>query len=329
MSRAYVQFPTGATVDIPKGGLIRSAGNKVFAPALMACTPTGVGFGPLYVGVPDSGNYCSISQLSFLPDEDDGGDGFLFFGIAAGGSKAASNRTKRESRVEAPDDDHQSTRRDVLALAGATLAAAAVGPVKGAAQTDDLAALHIAELKVTALTAPLTIRVLDVVDKVLPATTEILVDAEESRVGEISEPSTGVTLPANTTGKISVYLRDSRGKLSRLLAWASGVVGGDEEITYSRELPKQASEYDEGVFVKLSEHPALVDPVEEAGSGETVLTVGNTTIPHNDQGASEAGSYGIFDGQLIYEVGPNPPASAEWALRTRLGRLAAVSEKHL
>jgi len=174
----------------------------------------------------------------------------------------------------------------------------------------------------------MTIRVLDVVDQVLPTTAEIMVDVEDARVGEIAEPSEGVTLPASTSGAISIYLRDSRGRLDRLLAWASGVVGDDETIKYARELPEKASKYTEGQFVKLTEHPALVAPVEEAGAAGTVLKIGNTEVPHNDDDeATEVGSYGVFDDALVYEVGASPPASKQWTLQTRLGLIERTLQR--
>lgn len=330
MTRAYIQLGEGVTFDTPKGGKIRSGSSDVMAPSAIHYTQTGVSFGPLYVGIPDGGSVCTLDRVAFLPDDDDGDDGFLIFGITAGGSSeyVRRNSGNGEPTAEPPDDELSATRRSMLALAVTIIGAALAGGRVAAQNGDDLVALNIAEIDISKLDSPITIRVLDVIDDVLPPSTEIMVDADEARVGEIGDPSEGVTMPAETTGTVSIYLRDSMGKLDRLLAWAKGI-GGDEEITFARELDQKASKYDEGKFITLTEHPALVEPVRESGPSETVLTVGNTVIPHQDDGASEAGSYGVFEDSLIYELGPNPPASAAWELQTRLGTLAAIRTKYL
>lgn len=321
-TRAYVPLPKYANVEIPKGGDIRASGNKVYAPAVLACMQTGVGFGPLFIGVPKGGG-CSLDRINFLPSDGDGG-GFITLGVAAGGGAVAAGRGPDQSDSEGEGATH--TRRAILGLAASVLAASAVGP---ATASDGTVALNIAEFELTDSTAPMRVRVLDAVDNVLPQTAEILVDAEESRVGEISSPSDGVILPGGTTGTVSVYLRDSRGNLSRLLAWAKGAFSPDETIEYSGTLPKKANKYSEGQFIKLSEHPAVIGPVEEHGHEKTAVNIGPATIPHQDTESSDAGSYGVFDGALVYEVGPAPPESDEWQMRTRLGRVEAWRERNL
>jgi len=319
MSRAYVFPPSPAMVDAPNGGGIRSAGDQIYAPASVFATQTGVALGPLHLGVPEQ-SVCNISSLTYLPGPEDDGDGILFFGIAgAGGAIGAT-----EADVAGPS----MRRRQVLGLAAA-VGAAALGAGVAAGQSDDeTVALEIAEFVIDETSGPLEVRVLDVVDQVLPPTTEIMVDAEEARVGEIGDPSEGVILDPQTTGAVSVYLRDSRGRLGRLLAWAKGALDTDEEIVYARELDQPVSELDQGQFVTLSAHPALVEPVRTAGPDGTELRIGSTEIPHNgEDDTGEIGSYGVFDGSLIYEVGANPPASAQWELQTRLGLLARTWNK--
>lgn len=316
MTQTYVRLADGVTIDPPGGGRIRSGG-EVYAPTTLHGTPTGAAFGPLYLGIPNGDSYMTVENIRFLPGEDGDGDGVLFFGITAGGVAGAKKADEKTSRPL------ETTRRSFLTVA-ALVIAAALAADDVSAQSDDTVALEIASITVTTLTAPLTIRVLNAVDDVLPTTTEILVDAESSRVGEIADASEGVTLPAETTGEISVYLRDSRSKLAQLLAWARGIADGDEQITYERDLPKEAANYDAGQLITLSEHPALVEPVRESGADGTVLMVGNTEIPHTDDESSEVGSYGVFNGQLIYEIGPRPPAATSWSLETRLGTLARI-----
>jgi|GEM_PF-3493721 len=316
-SRAYVHLPELVGIDSPNGGVVRSSGESVYAPSTVLPTPTGVALGPLHLGVPEAST-CSISALTYLPSEEDDGDGWLIFGVAGGGAVGAT-----EADVEGPS----MRRREVLGLAVATLGAlaAATRPVAGQEDddsSDDVVALEIARLTIDATDGPVKLRVLDVVDEVLPPTTELLVDAAATRVGKIDEPSEGVVLKPDVTGEVSVYLRDSRGRLDRLLAWVRGALDRDETIVYARELPQEAAAYAVGEFVTLSSHPALVEPVRESGADGTELRINATEIPHQeDADDSEVGSYGVFDDALIYEPGPNPPASAQWELETRLGLL--------
>jgi len=319
-SRAYVRWPDTAMADPPDGGGIRSAGDGVYAPSGVFMTPTGVGLGPLHLGVPEKA-VCNISSLTYLPGPEDDGDGILFFGIAGAGGAIGVTETDTEGP--------SMRRRQVLGLAAA-LGAAVLGTGVAAGQSDDenLVSLEIAEFVIDETSGPLEVRVLDVIDQVLPPTTEILVDADEARVGEIGDPSEGIVLDPETRGAVSVYLRDSRGRLDRLIAWAKGALDTNEEIVYARELDQPVSELEQGQFVTLSSHPALVEPVREAGPDGTELQIGSTEIPHNSADETgEIGSYGVFDGSLIYEVGSNPPASAQWELQTRLGILARTWNK--
>lgn len=312
MTRAFVQLAETVSIDPPEGGIVRSSSANVRAPSVMPITPSGPGFGPLYVGVP-SGSVCTLSEVSFLPgSDDDGGLPLIGLGVAA-------------APAPGPDDSEPSaSRRGVLALVASILAAG----VGSAATDSDLVALNIAELEVKQTDGPIAIRVLDIVSDVLPTSTEILVDAASTRVGQIADPEEGVIIPKSTSGTVKIYLRDSESRLSKLLAWARGLVASDDEVEFTRTLSQPAADFTEGTFVKLSGHPALVEPVKATNPARSRLTIGSTDIPHSDEDAtSEAGAYGVFDGSLVYEVGPNPPNSDEWALRTRLGLLAEVEHK--
>lgn len=317
-TRPFVRLPETATVDPPAGGKIRAGSDDVLAPGALHCTESGVAFGPLYLGIPESGT-CTVERVSFLPGTDEDG-GWLFGAVAAG---AAGERVRCQ---ECHDDTHERprgpavSRRGMLTLAGALLAAAAVEPTRVAGDDEDLIALHVAEVDLEAVSDPVHVRVLDVVDEVLPPSTELLVDVEETRAGEIADPSEGVTLADGTEGTVRIYLRDSMGALARLFAWARSLFSRDDELVFRRSFPdnRNASDYDEEQFVRLTRHPAVVEPASEAPE-EVIMTIGNTYIPHEDEGGNDAGAWAIFDDALIYEVGPDSPAVDEYEIRMRAG----------
>ncbi|ELZ38783.1 hypothetical protein C471_09440 [Halorubrum saccharovorum DSM 1137] len=320
---AYLTFPKNASVDPPRGGIIRSASNDIAIPQQLSCTPTGAALGPVYLGVPNSGGVCSIDRLDYLPGDDDG-SGLLAVSVAAGTGEGVRRRADGAPEwIEAPDVDPSTTRRGLLGMFAGVLALGLFGD-NAAAQTDDESeeevTLRMAEVDVSGVTDPLSVRVIDVIDAVLPPTAEILVDADDTRVGEVTEPGEGVVLPTGTEGTIRIYLRDARSRLAALLAWVSGFLRTDEELVFKRELPKEATEYSDAEFVRLTEHPAITGPIADADPDEVILTVGNTQIPHaDDRGSSEAGQWTTVDDALVYETGENPPASSSWEIRIGVG----------
>ncbi len=259
MATSYIPVPETVTVPPPQGGLVRSGSDDVLAPEQLSVTPTGAAFGPLEAGVAEDG-LLTLDRVAFGPGESD--DNGWLFGVGAIG--LASTKT----------EDTSTTRRGLPGLLAATVLVSAGaqrgrGQVLGSSDEDEQVTLRVGELEIAKATAPIRIRVIDIIDDVLPPTTELLVDAQETRVGSITKPSGGVSLPAETTGTVRVYLRDSRGRLAELLSWAKSFLAFDEPITFRREFPdgKQASDYSEGEFIRLTEHPSIIGPVEDQGPG--------------------------------------------------------------
>lgn len=317
MSRAYSRYPAGSTFDLPEGGLVRSGGD-VYAPALTATTPIDVGFGPVAVGTPED-SLTQVSSLSYVTGSE---SDLPILGVGVGiGGVAAGSQADRSDLPDSPPNPSM-TRRAVLGLTAGLIATAGTAE---AASDDETVELGLATFTIDKSTGPVSVRVLDIVDEVLPTTTDILVDAEDVRVGEVADPAEGVTLPQSTTGEVTIYLQDARGKLQKLWAWLRSLVGGDAGIDFKRKLPKPAAEYAEGDFVKLSSHNSLVQPVE-AAPDDVRLRIGSTTIPHESaEETAEVGSFGVFDGDLVYVVGSSPPNSADWRLETNLGLLTRVT----
>lgn len=314
MTRSFIPLPEGTGIEgIPNGGKIRSASDGVLSPETLGITDTGVSFGPIHLAVPEGG-VLNLESMSFLPGEDSGGDGLLAV-TAGGGAVAATKVTNPETQLE----KRTHTRRGVLTFLGAVLAAASIADPATAQDEDDLIALNIAKFDIQEPDVPVTVTVLDIVEAVLPPTTEILVDQVEARVGTVADEGEGVTL-RQVGGPVRIYIRDTLGRLQQLLAWAKSFFPEDSSLTYQREFPNgnKASDYSEDEFVRLSSHPAIINPIEKSGPERTVFTINSTEIPHIDNGGDEGGAWDVLDGTLVYEVGPNPPASSEWAVTTRL-----------
>lgn len=303
--RRFASLPESAAINPSRGGVVRSGGN-IYAPLAVAVSPTDVGLGPVAVGVPDGGGV-TVSELTYVTQQESGG-GLPLIGVTIAGMPAPGEDEK----------DPPVTRRLLLGLVAGLLA---TGSAKAA--SDDTVTIGLAEFTIDDATAPVSVRVADIVDKVLPTSTEILVDATGTRVGKVVKPAEGVTLPADTRGTVTVYLKDSRGVLGRLLAWARSVVGDSVQgITFERRLSKSAALFETGSLVKLSSHPAIVDPVASGDPDETRLRIGSTTIPHQDSDKqSDVGGYGVFESSLVYEVGESPPDSDKWTLTTNLDLL--------
>lgn len=320
MSNEFKSLPSGIVLELPDGGPIHVTDGDVESPTRTTLTDVGCEFGPLDIS---PSGYLGLSDLTYLPGE---GGGWISFGVA-GATGLAGERTLRDDDLDSEFDAQRGdipsqptpTRRGVISVFGA-LAIAAVGTgTVAAADSDDQVTISLVEFAVSEIKAPVTVSVIDSVDNVLPTTTEVLVDQEGVRTGSISEPDEDISL-RQESGEVSIYLRDSRSKLEELLAWVLGWIPRDESLTYRRTFPdgNLASDYDQGEFVRLTSHPAIVDPIRESVHESTVLKVGNTEIPHSEQGSSEAGVWSNLDDSLIYEVGPNPPASDQWSVTTKL-----------
>ncbi|MFC6720894.1 hypothetical protein ACFQGT_00410 [Natrialbaceae archaeon GCM10025810] len=313
-----IQFDKPVGIDVPEGGEVFWNGEESRLPETFGRTPTGALLGPIEFGVPQGGTL-ELEDLTFMPGEDD--DSWLSLSTTApfAAAPVAANSETAESVTLG--------RRGVLTLIGAIAGATMVaGPAVAQEDEDDTISLHVATATVESADAPWSIRILDIVDEVLPPSTEILVDQDATRVGKIAEADEAVTLRPET-GEVRVYIRDSLGMLTQILAWARSFLPGDTSLTFRRTFPdgNQASDYEVGEYVKLTEHPAIVNSVEDSGQDRTVFTIGDTQIPHVDEGeTTEAGAWDLVGDGLVYEVGENPPAEEEWEVRTDLSLLQSI-----
>lgn len=308
-------------IGIPEGGIVRWSGDGG-VPATFGTTRTGAILGPLELAVPP-GTTLDAGEIVFAPEEPSGSGFFTSISLfSAGGAAIGAGALAAASPTETDSDQRTDagdttavTRRGVLGLIGAT----AVGLLSTRAAADEQVTLSVATIDVEAVDGPFSVRVLDLVDAVLPPTSELLIDHSGTRVGTVASPDERVEMQPET-GQVRVYLRDSVSNLTALLAWMRSFVDFDDTIEFSRTFPhgNQASDYEEGSFVTLTEHPAIVGAVDDAGRDATRLVINNTTIPHIDDGTSEAGAWDRIGEGIMYEAGTNPPAEEEWTLQTRL-----------
>ena len=316
MTRIFTQLPEHVAVPaVNGGGRVRSASDSVRAPPLLAPTETGVAFGPVEIQVPP-GELVSLNRMAFLPGRDDDNGGILFLSAGAAGGAVA-----------APESEHDpdTTRRTVLGAFAAIVATSALAGQVTADEDDETVALRVAEFELEPLDTPVRVRVLDLLDDVLPPTSEILVDQRSTRVGTVAEVGEGVTL-RQSGGEVRVYIRDSRGNLAQLLAWAKSFIPSDESITYRRPFPngRSADEYAEDEFVRLTSSPPITETIRNAGPDRTVFEIDGTTIPHESEGSNDRGAWLLIDNELVYEAGPDPPPGEEWQVITRLSALGAL-----
>lgn len=328
MSRPFIKIKSPPIAfDIPTGGYFAVLGEEVEIPVTVACTDTGVGVGPVHVGVPE-GDHATVNRVDFTSDEDD--DGGWFSLSVAGGSAGAAATAPRRGTEDEGSDPPNATRRSVIGAAAGLVTAGFVG-VSSVAAEEELVTLTLAEFEFTEVSGPIHVSVLDIVDEVLPQTTDLIVDVDGARTGEFAEPGVGTTIAAEAAAKgpIRVYLRDSVGKLAQLLAWARGALPGSADVTYTRTFPDgtKASDYSEGEFVRLTEHPSIVEPVVENDPKETKLVVGSTRIPHEGDGVDGVGAWSVFSDSLIYEVGPDPPAASDYEITIGLGIIEQILER--
>lgn len=324
-----IEFDRETGIQPPNGGTVWFNGTGSEIPDTFGRTPTGALFGPLELGVP-SGAELEIESVTFAPGDGaaDGGDGILpitVVGAAATVPVAGplDSESLDKDRSEKPTTRDLS-RRGVLTLLTALGGAAALAhPVAG--DDDELVTLSIAKIDVADVDAPFTVRVLDLVDAVLPDTTEVLVDQDATRVGEITDPNEPVILQ-DEPGEVRIYIRDSIGVLAQLLAWARSLFSSDSSLAFSRTFPddKDAADFEESQFVTLTEHPAIVEPVVESGPERTVFEIGTEPVPHVDEGTNELGGWDIVGDALIYDVGENPPSMSEWTITTQLNFVQAL-----
>ena len=327
MTRSFIHLPDSVGVTgLEHGGTFVATGDEVYVPAQLGIPPdeTGITAGPILLETPPGG-VVPLESLTFLPDDEDGG----FLGVAAVGA-AGAGAADRGTDLERPTiDTPPLSRRSVLAVFVAALAAAVVTDA-AAADDDELVTLNIATLELGEPTAPVTVSVVDAVDGVLPPSAEILIDQRSARVGKIVDNGEGVTL-RQTAGEVRIYVRDTLGRIARVLAWARSFLPSDMSVSYRQPFPddRQASDYDTDEFVRLTDHPAIIAPIEASDDDRTLLEIGDEYVPHADDGANAVGAWSLLDGTLIYEVGPDPPDADEWEVTTRLSTWQSIRHRHL
>lgn len=307
----HVMLPKDTTFEeTDRGGAVHCNAD-IHVPGDVHATPSGVSFGPLFLSTPP-GEVCSLLRLEFFPEDDSVLGAFI--GVTAVGVAGVGEGENGSS------DDLRMTRRGTLTLAACILGGAALAdPVTAA---DDPVTFPIAEIQFTSLTGPLGVHVADLNDDVLPHTADIHVDADGARRRTAYGPRDGAMVPPDSS-TATVYVEDSMGSVRELTAWARGVMAGAADVRYEFTLPQPASSY-AGEELTLTKNPAIVEPVEYGGYEDTIVTVGDVSIPHRREDESSTGAYYLSNGALILRVGEGAPENDTVAIRLDAGRLATA-----
>ncbi|APX98685.1 hypothetical protein [Natronorubrum daqingense] len=310
-------------IDTPDGGSVvwGDVDGETSIPGTFGRTSSGVLLGPLEIAVPD-GETLWIDDLSFEAEYDGG-----WFSLGLVAPLAAAPMADRDETESNPVN-----RRHILTLLAATVAAGMLSVNASADEDEDedddgTVALSVARLEIGDSDQPFSIRIIDIVDEVLPPTTDVLVDQDGRRTGSVGDSDERVTIGSDAE-TVRIYLEDSIGRISKLLAWAQSHLPGDSSLTFERELPDDADSYDDGTTVDLTDNPVLVNSVDESGYDRTTLEIGETQIPNvsdADAESTTAGEWALEDDTLVYGVGEDAPSESVWTLRTQLSFTQALT----
>ena len=303
---------TAVAGSIPSkdGGTVRIKGDKPMrSRGGVAVTDYGPAFGPLEV-IAYPGSRVLVGGLEYLESrsfvdrlfgsEDDNDGLFGVLGLLAAPEAAARLDTDATRDVE-PGDENPVPRRDLLRAAAAS--AAVVG---GATAAASAASSTFPRARFAALENPsgIRMRVRDRQPDVLPTSRQyhVYVDGREYEDFQAaSTDSYGDVLP-ETTGTVTVGPSGAAGGL------LSGLLGSKSQEYAALTLEKPISEADPGERLLITDNDILVDTIQRTGSRRTTCTINGESIPHiHESASSPAGSYAIMDGQLVYEVGSDPP----------------------
>jgi len=303
--------PTGVGFEPKAGGRIATTDSGlVRVPDQISFTPTGIGLGPLEFATPPD-SVAVLERLEFLPEVS--GDDSWLSAVAIGGVASTA----------ATDEEAPVSRRDVIRASGAILAGAAL---VGTAVAEDQT-YPIAEFELSRNDSAVQLSVFDPLSGTLPRNETLHVDHGDTRLGSfdtLAEHNPDeTTVTTGHTGEFRVYAPDSVSYRERMLAWVNGLLAGDETLSFQFELEQPASEYEPGTTLELTTHPAVVEPDVEIDGDETILEVGEMSIPHeNQEFGRDRGTYQVRSGALIYEPGTEAPDGTRVTVDVRVDTLA-------
>jgi len=349
MPRTYPTIDGGESSCFitPKGGTISLTGDppRVAGLERITTTPTGVSFGPLKVSTPSLADtehtVAAIENLRFAPtkghDPDDSESDWLpswgdddgnetntttsgLLGLSLGGAAAEA-------------DDTQLTRRQTI---GVMAGALALGTTTASAQSES-DQIKFAEFDLVRSDGPVHVGVLPIVDNALPPDTKLTltVDGAKRRswtpadaLESASKPNgETITLDGSQRARVEVYAKGGVGTVDELTAWAKGVLAAEREIKATLELGRNPTNMAAEEVVQIDDHPAFVEAVEADGGSESIVTIGEESIPHkNERLGHDRGHYEVKEESLVYVAGPDPPEGTLVQLRLRAGRIASLTD---
>lgn len=260
--------------------------------------PDGVAVGGVWLQS-GAGGVVHIEDLEFKASASPfsfGGFDLPFLSVAGGLGVAAVR-----------DDEVSVSRREALAGGAALLGLGAVATEAAAEETT----LTVIEFKVTENPRGLHVELVGSVGSILPPDRRYQLLHEGTVRDEFSPNSPAATLHPGRTGTVEILTPADKTIWHELQA----MVPGDSPVSYQVTLPQPASQYDVGAEVTVASDSALVQPVKEAGGSETVVALGDMSIPHKSERAlANPGVWFVSDGALIYRVGEDAPDQRAFAV---------------
>lgn len=255
-------------------------------------------------------------ERSFL---DDILDFDLSVGYAAGAAGAAM--------VASADGEEKAdlTRRQLLTMGAVSLGAAAA-PVAARAATPD-GTVDVVNIKVDRNESGAYFSLADSVADVLPPEAgEYVLTANGQQIDTFAKDDKWAVLPPGVTGDVSIITEADIGLWHKIRV----AISGEPVLAFAQRLSQPADQLKAGTLVGVSTSPAIVRPLVEAGPSGAVVSLGDESIPHEEETGSEpspVGSYFVSnETTFAYTAGEEPPDSDELEVRIRVDRLEETKD---
>lgn len=307
----------GLAFESPNGGRIAiSPDAEVAVPGLLMPTPEGMAFGPLEFQTP-AGETLGISRLKYLPPPESLLERIadsLPLNTTHSASLTAASLTASAATAASPDMEiGRVTRRDLL-KAGA-VALGLTGSSVGVTRAAEKPAHSIVEIELAQNPGGVRLRIADVIKDTLPPGQKYYVTADGNHQSTFTPTSDPGDVEAGAAGLIQVKTEAT----ADTLEYVSALIHRDT-VTYQWTLPHTASDYSSGSRTTLTDQRLAVDPLQDAGPNATVLSIGETSIPHREEDSNaDVGMYYLSDGDLVYVAGLAPPDSDTVVFKGNVG----------
>lgn len=300
--------------DSLEAGTLAVAGQSE-APRAIGLTTHGIAIGPIELSA-YTDSTAKIKDLQYGAQESGFFDGWGsdsdsdWFASGAAGAAVAS--TARE-----PDEANPIMSRRNLLLSGgiALLGASYVSASEATAESQ----ISVARFELTDNPGGLRVRVRDIAPDFLPtdAIYYVMVDGmdyAEFQGGGQSGDIPPIPQDGSWNVEIQTDAPDLMADVRRHM--------GEKELEYRFTLAQRPSEASIGTRLTITDHPMIREATLRAGADATTLEVGDEAVPHQSESRSnEVGWYGVRDGEVVLNVGPDPPSDNQAVMTVYAGIL--------